>query len=499
MDDHLAAIDLGSNTFRLSIGRVVQRAGNAQIYSVDRLRESVRMAEGLDDQKILSQDAVDRAIAVLKRFGERLAGFPASSVRAVATNTFRVARNAHDILPVLEAALGFPIEIVSGQEEARLIFSGVANELPPSESRRLVIDIGGGSTEFIIGCGYKPIHMASLYMGCTSYTKRFFPDGRITEARMQQAQLAAGREIETIARLYRRTGWREAYGSSGTAKGLLAVLTENGFSKQGITLSGLKKLRKGLIEAGTVRLEDWKGLKAERAPILGGGLAIMLAAFQGMNIHTMQPGDGALRTGVLYDLLGRDSHHDKRDETVRLFVKRYQIDVAQAERVTRLALELFDQTDTQTDPRHVELRQSLAWAAMLHEAGLSIAHSDYHKHSAYILEHADMPGFSRDDQALLAFLALGHQGKLGKLHHSAVSRIHWLALSCLRLAVLLLRRREAIDSTPIRLEASDNNLDIHVNAQWLAEHPLGEYSLKAELGIWHKNELNVRLLEAAAE
>src|SRR3546814_160230 len=170
--DLLAAIDLGSNTFRLSIGRVVQRAGNAQIYSVDRLRESVRVAEGLDDQKVLSQDAVDRAIAVLKRFGERLAGFPASSVRAVATNTFRVARNADDILPVLEAALGFPIEIISGQEEARLIFSGVSNELPPSESRRLVIDIGGGSTEFIIGYGYKPIHMASLYMGCTSYTKR---------------------------------------------------------------------------------------------------------------------------------------------------------------------------------------------------------------------------------------------------------------------------------------------------------------------------------------
>ncbi|MBV6273496.1 exopolyphosphatase [Alcaligenaceae bacterium CGII-47] len=495
MDYHLAAIDLGSNSFRLSIGRVVQQHGTAQIYAVDKLRESVRLADGLNDEKHISQEAIDRAITALKRFGERLTGFHPNSVRAVATNAFRIARNAQDILPLAEAALGFPIEIISGQEEARLIFSGVANELPPSEDRRLVIDIGGGSTEFIIGRGFKPIHMASLYIGCTSFSKRYFPDGKITDARMQQAQLAARHEIEAIAKLFKRTGWQQAYGSSGTAKGLLAILLENNFSTQGLTLAGLEKLRAALIVAGKVRLRDWKGLKADRVPVLAGGLAIMLAAFQELKIRRMQPGDGALRTGVLYDLLGRDANHDKRDETVRQFIKRYQIDVAQAERVTQLALALFAQTGLDDDPEHEELTRALAWAAKLHEAGLSIAHADYHKHTAYILEHADMPGFSRDDQSLLAFLALGHQGKLGKLRNAQPSRARWLALACLRLAVLLLRRREDISPHPLRLHAASGTITIHADPDWLAHHPLSEFSLKSELDVWRKMNVGLRLDE----
>lgn len=496
MDYHLAAIDLGSNSFRLSIGRVVEQHGVAQIYAVDKLRESVRLADGLDDEKHISQEAIDRAIAVLKRFGERLARFHPNCVRAVATNTFRIARNAQDVLPLAEDALGFPIEIISGQEEARLIFSGVANELPPSEERRLVIDIGGGSTEFIIGRGFKPIHLASLYIGCTSYSKRYFPDGQITEARMRQAQLAARHEIEAIAKLFRRTGWQQAYGSSGTAKGLLAVLLDNNLSQQGLTLVGLEKLRAALIAAGEVRLQDWKGLKADRAPILAGGLAIMLAAFQELNIRRMQPGDGALRTGVLYDLLGRDANHDKRDETVRQFVKRYQIDVAQAERVSQLALALFAQTGLENDPEHDELTRALAWAATLHEAGLSIAHADYHKHTAYILKHADMPGFSRDDQSLLAFLTLGHQGKLGKVRNAQPTRARWLALACLRLAVLLLRRRENISPHPLHLEAGSGTINIHADPEWLASHPLSEFSLKTELDVWRKMDVGLQLAQA---
>src|SRR5690606_21819543 len=226
MDQLLAAIDLGSNSFRLSIGRVVQQDGAAQIYAVDRLKESVRLAAGLDDRKNLDDAAVERAVTVLKRFGELLAGVHPNRVRAVATNTFRIARNAADVVQACQDALGFPIEIISGQEEARLIFSGISNELPPSEHRRLMIDIGGGSTEVIIGKGFQPLHLTSLYMGCVSFTREFFPDGCITANRMEQAQLAARRELERISRLYRHTGWQEAYGSSGTAKGLIAVLQE---------------------------------------------------------------------------------------------------------------------------------------------------------------------------------------------------------------------------------------------------------------------------------
>ncbi|HBJ68094.1 MAG TPA: exopolyphosphatase, partial [Alcaligenes faecalis] len=233
MEQLLAAVDLGSNSFRLSIGRVVQHNGHAQIYTIDRLNESVRLAAGMGPDKYISPDAIERAVVILKRFNERLAGFHPNRVRAVATNTFRVARNLSEVLPAAEAAFGFPIEVISGHEEARLIFSGISNELPPSPNRRLMIDIGGGSTEVIIGKGLKPLLLSSLYMGCVSYTDKFFSDGVITEERMSNAILTARRELEGITRQYRKTGWQEAYGSSGTAKGLIAILQENGMSKKG--------------------------------------------------------------------------------------------------------------------------------------------------------------------------------------------------------------------------------------------------------------------------
>src|SRR5690606_19741992 len=259
MDYLLAAVDLGSNSFRLSIGRVVQNNGKAQIYAVDRLKESVQLAAGLDSHQILDEPAIERALAVLKRYGERLSGFHPNRVRAVATNTFRIARNVADILPRAEAALGFPIEVIAGQEEARLIFSGITNELPPSPNRRLMIDIGGGSTEVIIGKGLKPLLLSSLYMGCVSYTDKFFADGVITEERMSNAILTARRELEGITRQYRKTGWQEAYGSSGTAKGLVAILQENGMSKKGITLEGMELLRKRLVHDGKVDMRNLSG------------------------------------------------------------------------------------------------------------------------------------------------------------------------------------------------------------------------------------------------
>src|SRR5690606_36352944 len=294
MDYLLAAVDLGSNSFRLSIGRVVQNNGKAQIYAVDRLKESVQLAAGLDSHQILDEPAIERALAVLKRYGERLQGFHPNRVRAVATNTFRVARNAADILPRAEAALGFPIEVISGAEEARLIYSGVANELAPSSHRRLVIDIGGGSTEVILGRGHEPIHLASLNMGCASFSRRFFPEGRVTAQRMEQAQLAARGELQGISRLYRKTGWKQAYGSSGTAKGLLAILAEGGMSSKGITLEGMEKLKAKPIKDGKVIMQNLPGTKATRAPVLPGGLAIMMAAFQELKIDLMLPGEGAL-------------------------------------------------------------------------------------------------------------------------------------------------------------------------------------------------------------
>lgn len=493
MDYLLAALDLGSNSFRLSIGRVVQQDGKAQIYAVDRLKETVRLAAGLGEDYTLDEAAIKRGIKVLKMFKERVKGFHPNRVRVVATNTLRIARNVDDILPRFEAALGFPVEVISGQEEARLIFSGISNELPPSSNRRLMVDIGGGSTEIIIGKELRPLHLSSLPMGCVSYTQRFFPDGRITAVRLELAMLAARRELEAISRQYRRTGWQEAYGSSGTAKGLLAVLQDGGMSDKGITMAGMKLLKEKLIANGEVRLDELPGLKADRAVVLGGGLAIMMATFQELNVQQMLPGEGALRVGVLYDLLGRDSLHDKRDETVRQFMKRHQIDARQAARVKQAALELFDQLNLNGDPDRNELRQALGWAADMHEIGLSIAHADYHRHSAYILAHADMPGFSRDDQALVALLALGHLGKLTKLMDRSPSRGQWLALLCLRLAVLLSRRREDLASLPLSLKTENCQITISAKKSWLSEHALSEYSLQRERQEWAKAEYDIVL------
>ncbi|MET0184162.1 MAG: exopolyphosphatase [Achromobacter sp.] len=493
MNNLLAAVDLGSNSFRLSLGRVVTQDGVPQIYQIDRLKETVRLAAGLDADKRLSAEAIDRAVAVLERFGERLRSFHPDRVRAVATNTFRVARNTPEFLPRAEAALGFPIEVIAGREEARLIYNGVAHTLPPSPEKRLVVDIGGGSTEVIIGKGFEPQLMSSLYMGCVSYSRQFFADGIVDAHQMKLAEQAARREIEVIARQYRKVGWKEAYGSSGTAKALFAILTQCGFSETGITRAGLARLKDRIVRSGRVVPEELPGIKLERSDVLPGGLAIMSAIFDELNIDVMYTGDGALRLGVLHDLLGRDAEHDKRDESVRQFTKRYHVDTAQAARVRHAAIALFDSIVPQG--QQTELRLALGWAADLHEVGISIAHNTYHKHTAYILENADMPGFSRADQQLLALLALAHQGKLNKIEPLVRQHKHWLAILCLRLAVQLARRRESISPLPLSLSVDHDDIKIRIDQDWLAKHPLSDFTLRAEESEWKKVGFSFELLE----
>ncbi|NLY64015.1 MAG: exopolyphosphatase [Alcaligenaceae bacterium] len=484
-DNLLAAVDLGSNSFRLSIGRIVQREGISQIYAVDRLKETVRLAAGLNEKMVLDEDAMSRAIAVLERFGERIEDFPPTRVRVVATNTFRVASNIKEFLPRAEAALGFPIEVVAGHEEARLVFSGVAHELPPSDNRRLVIDIGGGSTEFIIGEHLEPKLMQSLPMGCVSYTKAYFPGGAVTAEGFQKAEMAGRQELEIIAKQYRKLGWAEAYGSSGTAKALIATLEESGFSEKGITLEGMQKLKKVLIRHGSAKAPELKGLKNDRMQVLPAGLAIMMSAFKELKIERMFQGEGALRVGVLYDMLGRQAAVDKRDESVKQFIRRYHIDTKQAARIKQLALQFFDQIRPKEEtPLALELRQALGWAADLHEVGLSISQNAYHKHTAYVLSNADMPGFSKADQAILALLTLGHQGRLEKINPFTPTRPQWLTLLCLRLAALFLRRRQPIHPEKLAIEVNNNTICVSIDKTWLENHPLTQYSLQLEANQW---------------
>ncbi|MBK1779633.1 Ppx/GppA family phosphatase [Advenella sp. WQ 585] len=482
-DNLLAAVDLGSNSFRLSIGRVVQREGISQIYAQDRLKETVRLAAGLDENMILGEDAIARAIAVLERFGDRIENFPPDRVRVVATNTFRVARNIKEFLPRAEAALGYPIEVVAGHEEARLVFSGVAHELPPSDEKRLVIDIGGGSTEFIIGQHLEAKLMQSLGMGCVSFTKAYFPEGVVTAEGFAHAEIAARKELEAISKQFQRMGWAEAYGSSGTAKALVATLEESGFSEKGITLDGMQKLKKVLIRYGSAKAPELKGLKIDRMEVLPAGLSIMISAFKELKIERMLQGEGALRVGVLYDMLGRQAAVDKRDESVKQFIRRYHIDIKQATRVKQLSLQFFDQLKLE-DPLAGELRQALGWAADLHEVGLSISQNAYHKHTAYVLGNADMPGFSKADQSVLSLLTLGHQGKLDKINPHTPNRSQWLALLCLRLAALFLRRRQLLNPEIVRLEVNGKTVSVIISSKWLADHPLTQYSLKLEASEW---------------
>lgn len=498
----IAAVDLGSNSFRLQVGRVV----DDQIYPLDSLKDPVRLASGLTADKMIDQAAQDRAIAALAVFGERLRGFAPEAVRAVATNTLRVAKNAPDLLPRLEAALGFPIEIIAGREEARLIYIGAAHCLPPADHKRLVVDIGGGSTEFIIGRQFEPQLLESLYMGCVSYTGRFFPHGQVDKKRLREAEVAAGKEIQTIAHDYQRLGWTEAVGSSGTARAIADVLELNALNPgglTGITREGLERLRAILLKAGSAEAMPLEGLRNDRTPVLAAGIAIMNAIFETLGLERMTYSDGALRLGVLYDLLGRFHHHDMRDASVASFMRRYQVDLWQAQRVEQTAVEIFSYLN-----EHPAKRQSsdyendghfLRWAAKLHEIGISIAHNGYHKHGAYILTFADMPGFSKKDQARLALLVLGHRGKLDKVTALPKSDVNWLLILALRLAALFHRSRTDQARLPYRVAMGDKGIALELPAEWLAANPLTAAALADEIQAWQRAGLEFRLKRVAAK
>jgi exopolyphosphatase/guanosine-5'-triphosphate,3'-diphosphate pyrophosphatase len=480
----LAAVDLGSNSFRLQVARVVGR----QIYPLDSLREMVRLAAGLTADRRLDEESQVRALDCLRRFGERLRGFPPHAVRAVGTNSLRVAKNAAVFLKKAEAAIGFPIEVISGHEEARLIYLGVAHGLPASINNRLVMDIGGGSTEFIIGHRLKPIKLESLYMGCVSYSRSFFPDGKITRSAMRRAELAARGELQAIASDFTGEHWQEAFGSSGTVRALGDIITLNKLGSDGhegdITAEGLEDFRDYLFKAGDVRKLEIAGLRAERAPVIPGGFAIMSAAFAELGIRRMSQAMGALRQGVLYDLLGRFHKHDMREITVRQFMQRYRVDSAQAARVESLALFLARQLLINAADEAEYSLHILSWAARLHEVGISVAHSGYHKHSAYILGNADMPGFSRREQERLSALTLGHRGALTKARDCIADPVDFALLFALRLAALFHRCRSDIQLPRLEVRLSSSEFMLFIEPGWLERNPLTDTALSAEIEQW---------------
>lgn len=485
----LAAVDLGSNSFRLQTAR----AEGEQLFMLDGLREQVRLADGLTPEKYLDADAQQRALSALALFGERLRDLPQNAVRVVGTNSLRVAKNAKEFIVQAERTLGFPIEVISGLEEARLIYLGVAHGLPPSDDNLLVMDIGGGSTEFIIGSGLNPLKLESLYMGCVSFSRRFFPDGKFTRRRLADAELAARSELQTIVSEYKGQ-WSVALGSSGTAKVISDILEMNGYSDGGITRSGLELLRSRMLDVGDVNKLDLPGLRPDRVATLAGGFAIMYAAFGELEIEVMKPALSALREGVLYDLWGRFHDNDMRDVTVESFKRRYNVDVRQVDRVSRLANALALKFLGVDAP--LPALQLLAWVSALHGIGIRVAHSGYHKHTAYILANADMPGFSKKEQTRLSLLALAHRGNLKKLQGVLTAEEDIVLAMCLRLAVLFYRNRSDVVLPDIDARFSGNKFVISLDSGWLNISPLTSSALEEEVRQWKALGVSLRVVAA---
>lgn len=478
----LATADLGSNSFRLQICRM----DGDRLLVLDSIKEMVRLGAGLDENKMLTNAAQERALACLAQFAERLRGFPVDQVRIVATNTFRVAKNIDQFIEKAKAVLGFPVEVIAGREEARLIYLGVAHTLPVTEEKRLVIDIGGGSTEFVIGHKLDAQVTESLPLGCVSYSIRYFDLEHITQQSFNNAILGAKNEIQRISRKLKKQGWDVAIGTSGSARSIRDMFAEGEAEDVLITLPLMKKLAQKIIDAKSIKKADLKWLKSDREEVFIGGLVIMIAIFEELKIKEMQVIDVALREGVLYDLIGRSLSSDMRDRTVAHFEEQYFVDVEQAKRVAQTIKKISHTLEAQGDTvLKSDNYKYLMWAAKLHEIGMTIAHTAYHKHSAYIVANADMPGFSRFDQKRIARLILSHRGDLKKMNEQVHSERVWLAILIFRLAALFCRGRKEIKlPKDLQLIHTPEKVILEIDEAWLQENPLTGNALLQEQVQW---------------
>jgi exopolyphosphatase/guanosine-5'-triphosphate,3'-diphosphate pyrophosphatase len=477
----VAALDLGSNSFHM----LVCSLNNGQLQTLDSLKEMVRLASGLDKDQMLDDAAKQRALACLERFGQRIRNFPPGSVRVVGTNTLRTAKNIQAFLMAAEHALNHRIDIISGIEEARMIYMGVASNLGSSAGLRLVIDIGGGSTEYIIGADNTPQDKESLHMGCVTISKAFFKDGKLSKEAMKEAVLFAEQELEPAELRFHCEHWDQAIGASGSLRAIARVLQAAGWSNNGITRDGLERLVDHISECKHINEMNLPGLDTERLPVFPGGVAIAYASFKTLGIEQMTISDGALREGLIQDLLGRIYDHDIRSATVQTVAERYHTDQAQAQRVKQSVNALLAQFDENDYPfNNEDSRQFLAWAADLHEIGRDIAHSGYHKHSAYIIENADLAGFSKQDQQLLSAIIRTHRRKFSSARFNDLpapwhSHAPLLTL-LLRLSVLLRRNRHEEDLPDFKIELVKNKVTLEFPKAWLTQSPLTFADLQLE-------------------
>lgn len=481
----LAAVDLGSNSFRLEIGYL----DHGQIQRTEYLKETVRQGNGLDENRNLSRQAMQRGWDCLARFGERLAGFRKHQVRAVATQTLREARNRDEFLTRATEILGFPIDVISGREEARLIYQGVAHLLPQSDERRLVVDIGGRSTELILGQSYAAEAMESFRVGSVAWSMRYFPDGVFSAQAFETAEVAAKAVLDEALNTYVPEAWDVAYGSSGTVGAVGDILLQAGWPQDQVTRAGLDWLLERLLKAQSADRVRLEGMKEDRRAVIGGGVSVLRAVFDLLGIETMQVAQGALRHGALYDLLDREHEQtDQRHASVQRLASKFNVDQAQAQRVSKAARQLFRQVAGEFTNGELERHlRKLGWAAQLHEIGSQISHSDYHKHGAYILDNADAAGFTMPELHRLSLLVLGHRGKLRKLEVDFEDDVFVRQLLALRLAVLLCHARREPDLQGLQLERmGSHGMALSCRRGWSEAYPQSAHLLHEELLAWQK-------------
>jgi len=482
----LAAIDMGSNSFRLEIGQLIE----GRYRRIDYLKETVRLGAGLDGNGLLTEEAALRGLACLARFAQRLKGYTAPQVRAVATQTLREARNRDAFLTRAQAVLGFPIEVISGREEARLIYAGVAR-LQPSDAPRLVIDIGGRSTEMILGQGRKALRAESFQVGSVSLSLRYFGDGRFTESAFREAQIEAGAELEEALEPFAAQNWSEALGSSGTVGAVSQLLAASGVTDGRITPAGLRWLMEQCLKAGKVDKLDLPGLKEDRRAVIAGGLAILYTLCAHFDIAALQPARGALRQGVIFDLDERhkaaelrQDGHDVRDASVRELQRRFMVDTQQAMRVSRVAEHFYASVQPKAG---AEARRELLWACALHEIGMMVSHHDHHRHSAYLLAHVDAAGFSQSQLRRVGELVLGQRGGLRKVEASLTFEDFAWQVLCLRLAIIACHARGDVDARSLTLKRGAGNVaTLEFAADWVPNHPRTLHLLRAEAEAWKR-------------
>ena len=484
----LAAVDLGSNSFRLEIGSFEHQ----QIQRVEYLKEAVRQGNGLDENRNLTPEAMERGWACLARFGERLRGFDPSRVRAVATQTLREARNREAFIQRGSELLGFPIEVIAGEEEARLIYRGVVSQLPVQDERRLVMDIGGRSTEFVLGHGIQAEALASYRLGSVAWSMRYFPDGVLTATAFADAELAARAVLDEALDTFRPGSWERAYASAGTANAVGEVLIANGRSKGVIDRAGLDWMLQQLLRAQHVDRIRLEGMREDRRPMLAGGVAIMRAAFDLLGLEHMEIAQGALRQGVLHDLADADiPTGDMRTASVHALAHRFAVDSAHARHVADTAVHLWREL-TQHQQPHNHLME---WAALLHEVGLRINRSNYHRHSAYVLQNCGAKGFAQEELLHMALLVLGHRGKLKKVEELIEQAPGAMEMLALRLAVLLCHARQAPSLQGLQLARRNATFTLRLPAGWAGQFPQSMHLLGEEVEAWSKSPWKLQLLQ----